>query len=609
MKNNNTLLVNVKSFKLLMQKYPKIFLIYGIKAIFSSIAPYVYLYLSAQLINELVGLNISKVWNVVRWTLLSTAVLGIAENILKNVEEYYNFVFMADKDSIISNKLMDIKYEDIDKAETYDLLSQIHMNEQYAGYGILKSVEIYKKMIGVVSSICGSAILCFSLFVSRVENDAYSYLNNLGFIILIIIAMLFVSFVSPIISNKAKAYWASKVGQAGMLNRLYSFFGYLAYDFSKALDIRMYKQNEMCEKGYHKFNAFRPGGEVANCAKGAMGLGLALSVAVSYLVTWLIYSFVCLKAWAGAYEIGQIAQYLGALSAMSHAVTEFFVIVGDMNTNKGALETYFSLMDKKEENDGACEYSNDGGDYTIEFKHVYFKYPQTEKWALSDVNCVIRKGEHVAIVGENGSGKTTFIKLLCKLYSPVKGEILINGRNIDEYSFSSYRKFIASVFQDYSLISQPIKNNVSTACECETDRVEKSEKIADISDYVNELKFKGDTFLFKEYSGEGVNVSGGEGQKLSIARAVYKDAPFVILDEPTASLDPVSESRLFENLGEMDADKTVIFISHRLSACTLCDNVMVFDCGEIVQNGNHKLLVKQDGKYRQLWNAQAELYS
>ena len=126
---------------------------------------------------------------------------------------------------------------------------------------------------------------------------------------------------------------------------------------------------------------------------------------------------------------------------------------------------------------------------------------------------------------------------------------------------------------------------------------------------MNELEFKGDTFLFKEYSGEGVNVSGGEGQKLSIARAVYKDAPFVILDEPTASLDPVSESRLFENLGEMDADKTVIFISHRLSACTLCDNVMVFDRGEIVQNGNHKLLVKQDGKYRQLWNAQAELYS
>lgn len=612
MKENNflhALVINFKSIKLLFTKYPKVFLAYGVNSLFNTLTPYVYLYLCARLINELVIFNMAMIWKMVVLTLIVNVVFGMLGIILNHTETYYNSVFMLDKETIFTNKLLSLKYKDLDSSSTYDLLAQIHMNEQYAGYGLTKSVDILKKMISIIASIGGALILCFSLFTSKVTNDKYQYLNNSFFSIAIIVAMFIVSILSPMISNKAKAYWASKVGQATLTNRLYSFYGFLAYDQSRSLDIRLYNQNAMCEKGYHEFNAFKPGGEVANCAKGYMGIGLSLSVALSYIITWLVYVYVCMKAWAGAFEIGFTAQYLGALISMSSGVSGLLAVYGDIKTNAIFLETTFKFLELPENIvGGKILEANAVEDYRIEFKKVYFKYPNASEWAVNDISCIIEKGKHIAIVGENGSGKTTFVKLLCRLYEPDKGEILLNGVNIKEYSFESYIKTISAVFQDYSLISQPIKNNVSVSKNVDFLKAWKSVEMVDVKEYIDGLPNKMDTFLFKDYAEDGVNLSGGEEQKIAIARAIYKDSPLVILDEPTAALDPISESNIYANLSKIESSKTMIFISHRLSSCVFCNTIFVFEQGQIVQSGKHSILVSTPGKYQELWNAQAKYY-
>lgn len=605
----NVMSKNIKGIRLLFSRYPKVFQIYAASAFFKSSIPYIYLFLTARLINLLVEEKVSIVFEMVAVIIGVSLVLGLLGILLSHLENYYNSVFMRDKESIYSQKLLSIEFQQMDNPETFDLLSKIHMSDQYAGYGLQKCVDIYKKTISIISSVVGAVVLCASLFTSKVTNEKLMFLNSYLFAILLIIAMIFVSMISPYISNKAKAYWASKVGQAGLTNRIYSFYGFLAYDSSRAFDIRLYDQNEICKKMILEKNAFRPGGEIANTAKGYMGIGLALSVALSYIVTWIVYILVCMKAWAGAYSIGNIAQYLGALTTLASAISEILVVWGDLKTNQEAIDNVFLFMDLPDGKSIGKEIQlTEETDFKIEFEHVSFKYPNTDEWALNDVSCVITKGKHIAIVGENGSGKTTFVKLLCRLYEPTEGRILINGENVAEYNFESYIKYISVVFQDFDLIAQTIKSNIATSTHPDYEKLWQSIREADLNNYVEGLELKENTVLYKEYDTEGFNLSGGEEQKIAIARAVYKNAPIIILDEPTAALDPVSESNLYEKIDSIDKSKTMVFISHRFSSCIFCDEIMVFSKGKIVQQGDHHKLVNEIGDYQALWNAQAQYY-
>jgi ATP-binding cassette subfamily B protein len=226
--------------------------------------------------------------------------------------------------------------------------------------------------------------------------------------------------------------------------------------------------------------------------------------------------------------------------------------------------------------------------------------------------------DKLAIVGENGSGKTTFIKLLCRLYDPTEGKILLNGRDITQYRYHEYLALFSVVFQDFTLFGFSLGENVAADCTSEPDRVRDclirvgmGEKIASLD---NDPKAKEKDGLKrsigKEYDRQGVDFSGGEKQKIALARALYKDAPFLILDEPTASLDPIAEAEIYENFNTIMQDKTAIFISHRLSSCRFCNHIAVFDHGQIVQYGSHDSLVDDErGKYRALWQAQAQYYS
>lgn len=248
-------------------------------------------------------------------------------------------------------------------------------------------------------------------------------------------------------------------------------------------------------------------------------------------------------------------------------------------------------------------------EYEVEFRDVSFKYPNTDTYALRHVSMKFKIGQRLAIVGMNGSGKTTFIKLLCRLYDPTEGEILLNGINIRKYQYDEYMSIFSVVFQDFKLLALPLGENV--ACTKYYDREKVTECLikAGFGEKLKKMQDGIDTYLYKEFSNTGVAVSGGEAQIIAIARALYHDAPFMILDEPTAALDPIAEAEVYARFNEIASDKTTIYISHRLSSCRFCDEILVFDNGQIVQQGNHDALVAvEDGKYYQLWHAQAQYY-
>lgn len=245
--------------------------------------------------------------------------------------------------------------------------------------------------------------------------------------------------------------------------------------------------------------------------------------------------------------------------------------------------------------------------YEIEFLHVSFHYPDNEILILDDVSCKINSNSKIAIVGKNGAGKTTFIKLLCGLYYPTKGKITLNGIDIREYDYEDYLKLFGVVFQDFTMFEFSVGQNISVSRVYDENKIWNCLKQVHLEKIVKEMPNRLETSLSSRHE-DGIDVSGGERQKLAIARAIYKEAPIMILDEPTATLDPISECEIYKHFEQLTQNKTSLFITHRMSSCRFCDDILVFDSGKILERGSHEELLQQRKLYFELWNAQAKYY-
>jgi ATP-binding cassette subfamily B protein len=251
----------------------------------------------------------------------------------------------------------------------------------------------------------------------------------------------------------------------------------------------------------------------------------------------------------------------------------------------------------------------DDNEYEIEFKNVSFKYPGSEAYALKNLNLKFNIGQRMAVVGQNGSGKTTMSKLLCRLHDPTEGIITLNGIDIKKYDYAEYMNIFSVVFQDFKLFSFTLGQNVAASVGYDGDRVSQVLSKSGFGERLDGMAKGLETPLYRDFEEDGVEISGGEAQKIALARALYKNAPFIVLDEPTAALDPIAEFEVYSKFDEIVGDKTAIYISHRLSSCRFCDDIAVFDDGELVQRGSHDvLLADAGGKYHELWNAQAQYY-
>lgn len=330
--------------------------------------------------------------------------------------------------------------------------------------------------------------------------------------------------------------------------------------------------------------------------------------AMRYLVEGLAYLFVCVSVLKGILGVGSIVKYVAVIRNMAHAVMGAFGYWSDLAVNVPFLEQYLEFCHYPSVmRDGDLAVPQDVEE--VEFCDVSFRYPDSEVYALRHVLFRLEKGGRTAIVGRNGSGKTTLIKLLCRLYDPAEGTILLNGVDIRNYRYDEYVRKFSVVFQDYKLFSFSLLENVALSEEGDRGRAGSCLELAGAGDKLAGLPKGLDTPLYKDFDEDGIEVSGGEAQKIAIARALYQEAAFVLLDEPAAALDPEAEYELYERFRQIAEQKTVVYISHRLSSCRSCDRILVLDQGELVQAGGHDDLAgDSEGVYARLWEAQAQYY-
>lgn len=328
------------------------------------------------------------------------------------------------------------------------------------------------------------------------------------------------------------------------------------------------------------------------------------------VATLLIYVYTAVCAAKNLISIGQVVTFAASMAQMMHCANMLSVGFGHLKSAAmyaGDYKDFMTLTEKKYKGTIPVEKRQDAK-FNVEFEHVYFKYPGAEDYVIKDLNLSLVIGEKLAIVGKNGSGKTTFVKLLCRLYDVTEGTIKVNGIDIKKYDYKDYCELFSVVFQDFALFDLPVGENVAGNANYDKEKVQKAMDKVGLDDIAGKLTNGLDTYIGKECCSEGVNFSGGERQRLAIARAIYKDASFVIMDEPTAALDPEAEAEVFEGFDRMVGNKTAIYISHRLASCKFCEDILVFDNGKVVQHGNHNELEKEEGMYKELWNAQARYY-
>ena len=608
---------NNRALKLIYKHYPQMVLSYMLSVIWNALTPYVGIFFSALVIDELVGnRDIQRLQMLVIITLVSAAIIALGTAIINKWKETQNAGWWLKVEHIVSEKMLDTDYVNLDDTHTSEMLSTIRQNFNGGGWGFGRVIECYGELMSSVFTILGGLALTVTLFISKVPTGAgkLTILNNPLVVIGIIAVMLAVTFIAPILNNKAGSYYAKHADDHNLGNRLFSFFGWLGYISSLATDVRMYRQDKICDRyNRNKEDTFGSNGLFAHYARGPMGLYGAASAAVSVIFTGIVYTFVCLKALAGAFGLGSVTQYVAAVTKVSGGMSSLVSGIGLMCNNTPFIELTFEYLDipnNMYQGSLTVEKRRDR-DYEVEFRNVSFKYPGSENYALRGVNMKFKVGKRLAVVGMNGSGKTTFIKLLCRLYDPTEGEILLNGIDIRKYSYREYMDIFSVVFQDFKLLSLKLGENVAGRIDYNKELVTECLEKAGFSDRLAEMKNGTETYLYKDYdTKDGVDVSGGEAQKIAIARALYKDAPFIILDEPTAALDPIAEAEIYGKFDEIAGDKTAIYISHRLSSCKFCDEIAVFHEGAVIQQGSHASLVAdENGKYYELWHAQAQYYT
>lgn len=604
---------NLRAWKTLFKPCKGIFVSIFLSAFTAAASPLVTIWFSAQLLNELAGSrNPAALRNWVLLTLGATAGIMLLNAILQHWREAEESTFSVKMQSVFGKKRLDMDFPNADSQRVYELQSQIWQSQNFTGYGLRQSIEIFRSGCNALFQILGGIGLSLGLFFAKIpQASGLGFLNSplftVGFIVLLFAAAL----AAPVCATKGNSYWERNDEQGTFGNRVFGYFSSASSNRARMADMRFYKQQAIAEYYLEKNNTFSMKSTFAQYAKGPMGLLIALSSCVSAFLTGLIYLLVCIKAWAGAFGLGTATQYIGSVTSFFGGFSELMKCIGVMRINSSFLDTVFELLDTPNTMYQGSLTTEKRSDiqYDVEFRDVSFKYPGSEAYALRHVNMKFKVGSRLAVVGMNGSGKTTFIKLLCRLYDPTEGEILLNGINIRKYRYDDYMKIFSVVFQDFQLLALPLGQNVAASQTYDAARVLDCLNKAGFGEKLAKMPHGLDTYLYKSVDTEGVDVSGGEAQKIAIARALYKDSPFIILDEPTAALDPIAEAEIYSKFDEIAGDKTAVYISHRLSSCKFCDEIAVFDSGSVIQQGTHSdLLADESGKYFELWNAQAQYY-
>lgn len=381
-------------------------------------------------------------------------------------------------------------------------------------------------------------------------------------------------------------------------------------DIQAAKDIRLYNMSVWLNKLYDKYMAGLKGWYRKYTAK-LFGVS-AVDSGMSLLREGAVYVYLLYLIFDGKISVAEFVLYFNVVAGFSTWLGSLLGQINNLNRLSISMNRFRSFLEYPEnyKRDGGIEPKPENGPCKIELKDVCFKYTDDGEDIIHDFNLTVEPGEHLAVVGLNGAGKTTFVKMLLGLTDPDKGHILYDEKNVKDYNRDSYYRLFGAVFQDYSLLPVTIAEIVAETDLASLDKikVEESLKYAGLWEKVQSLSNGMESKYDKTFWDDGIGLSGGEIQKLLLARALYRQSPVVVLDEPTAALDPISENRLYETYDEMMKGKSTIFISHRLASTRFCNRIILIDHGRIIEEGTHEELLKKKGQYYELFKTQAKYY-
>nr|WP_307991579.1 ABC transporter ATP-binding protein [uncultured Niameybacter sp.] len=601
---NNDLHKLKKTLKMAYEMDRQAVLLTLISSLLCAIRPYIGIVTSAMVLD---GLSLGRGYKEV----VGTALMGVSfVGILTLVDG-----FVAKKKSVRVNvgvkrfdmerskKTLVMDYEQLESPVAQEIRNRIKNDNNWgAGFN-----SVFWQLSYILDSAFKS-IIGFIILLPLFQNKRF-FINWT-------VVLLLLGFVSmmPIVGAFNIKYVNKKMAQLlEAYTQLKVYFGYFLWqgglDYKAGKDVRIYGIKPLIQK--YLENEEQVENEQIKKVSRIHALGECSQAISTGVLQGGAYILVVIRAVSGALSVGDIVKYATTIYTFTknlldlvNGMSQFLLTT---QRQQSTLE-YINLPSERHKGTLPVE-KRDDHEYDIEFCGVSFKYPGSEQYVLKNLSFKLHKGKKLAVVGMNGSGKTTMIKLLCRLYDPTEGTILLNGIDIKKYDYREYISLFSVVFQDFKLFSFSLGQNIATDRNYDVQKVLACIEKVGFKHRFEDMPQGMETPLYSDYAENGVEISGGEAQKLALARALYKDAPFIVLDEPTAALDPIAEFEIYTRFNQMVGDKTAIYISHRLASCKFCDEIVVFHKGQLLQRGSHEtLLADTNNKYYALWQAQAQYY-
>lgn len=577
-------------------------------AVITASIPFVNIWFTSKIIDLLTeGTEVSTLVLNIALALLTNLLLFFLNNYIGDIQFVHRTLMYNNELQNIAKKLYRIEYSKLEDSDFKELVHKHSESQERVYSSFTTFAHMIRDFIFGMVTIILSIILILPLFKIGFTSTGNTFFEKPIFLFSVIIAVIVMAVVILLVTLKMNKNQFKSETQYATLNKIFYYFLNLFADYKTGKEIRLYKEQDIINNTATS-KIVTDGENILKktslqCAKSSSFVAILASI-----VGFGVYLFIGVKGLLGLFSVGSLVLYCGSFMQIVKGVMKMTWTFGQTEKIIPLVNYYFEILNTQDEMTYGTRELDLNDRFDIEFKNVSFKYSNSNAYALKNVNIKINSGEHYAIVGKNGSGKTTFIKLLCRLYDVSEGAILINGINIKEYTKDSIIRLYSVVFQDYKIFSITAAQNIAVSDDYEKTKLYDSFKKADVKERIQKMENQENTYLYKDLEETGIEISGGEAQKLALARALYKDAPIVILDEPTASMDPIAESSMYSRFNSFVENKTAIYISHRLSSCAFCDNIAVFDKAELVEIGTHQNLIKLNGKYAKLWNAQAEYY-
>ena len=568
--------------------------------------PYLSLFFSARILNLLLAKSYRACLYTVVVFLLTQYGLGLFEKICRQYLDGQKELCLARTEQKITAKALELEFEKFEKTETMDAIRRTNVSSMGSG-NVGDQLIVIHTLITSLLSVLYALFFLLRLFLLSDSSRNNFFTSSFSMLALLLLCGVQLALSSRI--NRRSTQKKIELNQGNdHSNSVANYLVNVMLEERRADDIRIGHLDHFLDVQFgkameHFLPMYLDFARFSAITDGKNALLSLLSNFAAYLV-------IGARALYGVLPIGDVLLYAGSVTRAMSDLQTFLATGSEFDYINSYLSTYEDFIAQPSmAYDGTLPIEKrDDGQYEFAFHDVSFSYPGTNIPVLEHVTLSFAVGEKTALVGRNGAGKTTLIKLRCRLYEPTSGYITLNGIDIRKYSYKEYTQAFSVVFQDFHLFSLPLDENIAAGTEIDEAALQSSLAKVGLTDRVQQLPQGVRTRLYNN-NGSGVDLSGGEAQRTAIARALYKDAPFVILDEPTAALDPIAEAEIYEQFSQMTAGKTAVYISHRMSSCKFCDRIIVLDHGRIAEDGTHDTLLANHGIYANLYETQAQYYT